>query len=127
MNAESRAIVFAKTREYCLKLSELLNKCTQLKTSYLTGLRKSFIFRVVFKIAVLGAQSGIAEGGQNASQQKKAIIDFTEGRVKALCATTVAEEGLDIPACNLIIEYNNVANDIGRIQRRGMNLQFLKD
>lgn len=39
--------------------------------------------------------------------------------MKALVATSVAEEGMDISACNLIIKYNVVGSERTMIQRRG--------
>lgn len=41
------------------------------------------------------------------------------GEVKAVVATSVAEEGMDITTCNLIIKYNNVGSERTMIQRRG--------
>lgn len=43
---------------------------------------------------------------------------FGKGDVNLLIATTVAEEGLDIPACNFVIRYGLVTNEIAMIQVR---------
>ena len=53
------------------------------------------------------------------NQQEHILDRFREGSCKLMIATTVAEEGLDISACNLIINYNYSTNDIGHIQRMG--------
>ncbi len=47
------------------------------------------------------------------------LQDFRAGVVNCLVATNVAEEGLDIAECNLVIFYDNVASDIRFIQRSG--------
>lgn len=41
---------------------------------------------------------------------------FGNGEVNLLIATTVAEEGLDIPECNFVIRYGLVTNEIAMIQ-----------
>lgn len=39
-----------------------------------------------------------------------------DGDINLLIATTVAEEGLDIPECNFVIRYGHVTNEIAMIQ-----------
>lgn len=53
------------------------------------------------------------------ASQNDALEMFRSGEVKMLVATSVAEEGIDIPECNLIIKYNYVGNEITTIQTRG--------
>ena len=49
-------------------------------------------------------------------QQTQAITDFHSGKVNLLVATSVAEEGLDVPACNLVIRFQHVSNEIAKTQ-----------
>ena len=44
---------------------------------------------------------------------------FKNGRHKLIVATTVAEEGLDISKCNVVIRYEHVTNETARIQTKG--------
>ena len=55
--------------------------------------------------------------------QKDALEYFEGGRYKIIIATSVAEEGLDITKCNLVIRYEHVTNEIVRLQSRG-NMYF---
>ena len=63
-------------------------------------------------------QSGAA-GGQSSQEQQQMRNDFDHGNIKVLVVTSVAEEGVNIAACNLIIKYNNVGSERSMIQRRG--------
>lgn len=51
--------------------------------------------------------------------QNELITLFKEGEHKVIMATSVAEEGLDIPTCNLVIRYDHVTNETAMIQSRG--------
>lgn len=64
-----------------------------------------------------GSQSG--KKGLTQKEQKKRIKSFKEGDYQVLISTSVAEEGIDIPAVDLVILYEPVPSDIRMIQRRG--------
>ena len=55
------------------------------------------------------------------ADQASALKSFRDGKCKILIATSVAEEGLDIRECNLVIMYNYVTGEVGRIQRAGLS------
>jgi Fanconi anemia group M protein len=66
---------------------------------------------------------GRAEGkhGPRMSQdeQMKTLKAFREGVYNVLVATSVGEEGLDIPECGLVVFYEPAVSGIRYIQRRG--------
>jgi Fanconi anemia group M protein len=66
---------------------------------------------------------GRAEGkhGPRMSQdeQMKTLRAFRDGMYNVLVATSVGEEGLDIPECGLVIFYEPAVSGIRYIQRRG--------
>ncbi|MHB8560561.1 MAG: helicase-related protein, partial [Thermoplasmataceae archaeon] len=57
--------------------------------------------------------------GINQKKQEGIIRGFREGEFNVLVATSVAEEGLDIPSTDLVIFYEPVPSEIRTIQRRG--------
>ena len=57
--------------------------------------------------------------GMTQVDQKDVMKGFQEGNYNILVATSVAEEGLDVPACNLVIRFQHVSNEIARKQTQG--------
>ncbi|KUL90852.1 hypothetical protein ZTR_00903 [Talaromyces verruculosus] len=69
---------------------------------------------------LVGIRSGDL-GGMNSTyhQQFKATVDFRKGELNCLFATSVAEEGLDIPDCNLVVRFDLYETLIQYVQSRG--------
>ena len=67
----------------------------------------------------VGQQSKGSDKGLTQKQQIKLLDDFREGIYNTLVGTSVAEEGLDIAECDLVIFYDVVPSAIRSIQRRG--------
>jgi len=76
------------------------------------------------KLIELGVNAEILIGkaGETGLKQEKQIETvqrFRDGITKALVATKVGEEGLDISEVNLVIFYDNVPSSIRFVQRKG--------
>jgi Fanconi anemia group M protein len=57
--------------------------------------------------------------GMTQKQQQKTLSRFESGTFNVMVATSIAEEGLDVPQVDLVVFYEPVASDIRLIQRRG--------
>ncbi|NXP84330.1 IFIH1 protein, partial [Passerina amoena] len=104
---EPRGIIFTKTRLSAFALYQWIKDNPKfeevgIKAHYLIG---------------SGHKSEMKPMTQN--EQREVIDNFRCGSVNLLIATTVAEEGLDIPECNIIIRYGLVTNEIAMVQARG--------
>ena len=66
-----------------------------------------------------GQASRDGEKGLTQKEQKEIIKAFKIGEYDVLLSTSVAEEGLDIPAVDLVILYEPVPSEVRMIQRRG--------
>ncbi|KAJ7329142.1 hypothetical protein JRQ81_015316 [Phrynocephalus forsythii] len=75
----------------------------------------------------LGIKSGVLTGAGYSSytkhmtqqEQQNVIQHFRKGALNVLFSTSVAEEGLDIPECNIVIRYGLMTNEIAMMQARG--------
>uniref|UniRef100_A0A8C2ZTD4 RNA helicase n=1 Tax=Cyclopterus lumpus TaxID=8103 RepID=A0A8C2ZTD4_CYCLU len=101
----SKGILFSKTRKsiHCLYDWILTNEALQ---------------EAGIKAAILtGAGNGITYMTQN--EQADTIRKFRQGTINLLISTSVAEEGLDIPECNLVVRYGLLTNEIAQQQASG--------
>lgn len=50
------------------------------------------------------------------NEQQDVIALFRSGELNLLFSTSVAEEGLDIPECNIVVRYGLMTNEIAMVQ-----------
>ncbi|MCK4365437.1 MAG: DEAD/DEAH box helicase [Thermoplasmatales archaeon] len=98
----SKIIIFTHYRDTSAYISNLLENVTRAKPSRFIG---------------QAAKEG--DKGLTQKEQAKVIQRFKDGEYNILIATSVAEEGLDIPSTDLVIFYEPIPSEIRSIQRRG--------
>jgi ERCC4-related helicase len=67
----------------------------------------------------VGQATKDSEKGLSQKKQIAALSRFREGEFKVLIATSVGEEGLDVPSTDMVIFYEAVPSEIRSIQRKG--------
>jgi ERCC4-related helicase len=67
----------------------------------------------------VGQATKDADKGLTQKKQIAALTRFREGTFKVLIATSVGEEGLDVPSTDMVIFYEAVPSEIRLIQRKG--------
>ena len=70
-------------------------------------------------VKFFGQASKDGEKGLTQKEQKAIIKAFRMGEYDVLLSTSVAEEGIDIPAVDLVVLYEPVPSEVRMIQRRG--------
>ncbi len=67
----------------------------------------------------VGQASRDAEKGLSQKEQIASLARFRGGEFRCLVATSVGEEGLDVPSTDMVIFYEAVPSEIRSIQRKG--------
>ncbi|MBU0497141.1 MAG: DEAD/DEAH box helicase [Candidatus Thermoplasmatota archaeon] len=101
-NAQSKIIVFTHYRD-----------TSQFVHDRLTNLSH------VHPVRFVGQAGKGVDKGMTQKEQLRILQEFKEGGYNVLIATSVAEEGLDIPSTDLVVFYEPVPSEIRTIQRRG--------
>ncbi|CAK7565274.1 MAG: Dicer-like protein 1 [Sporothrix epigloea] len=103
--SKTRCIVFVEQRYTATLLADLFQqeslKISNLRTGVLIGGSSSDISKNTFRTQLL------------------TLCNFKRGLVNCLFATSIAEEGLDIPDCNLVVRFDLYRTMIQYIQSRG--------
>ncbi|NWY47505.1 DHX58 helicase, partial [Sylvia atricapilla] len=103
----SRGIIFTSTRQSAYSLLSWLQTTATLRGQHI-------------RAAVLtGAGYSNQTRHMTQNEQQDVIKQFREGALNLLFSTSVAEEGLDIPECNIVVRYGLMTNEIAMMQARG--------
>ena len=98
----SRVIVFSHFRDTVDEIVSRLNDFSAIQPERFVGQAKR-------------------EGSSGLSQKEQLLVlqRFRDGECNVLVATSVGEEGLDVPRADLVIFYEPIGSEIRTIQRRG--------
>ena len=101
-NPDSKILIFTEYRDTVENLLQVLGSIENLDVD-----------------KFIGQSSRGKRKGMNQKQQLEQLRKFREGEINVLVATSVGEEGLDVPSADLVILYEPVPSAIRAIQRRG--------
>ena len=104
----SKIIVFTQFRDTASIISKNLNLIPKINSKVFIGQTKK------------------QDTGLSQKEQKKIIQEFKENKINVLCATSIGEEGLDIPEVGSVVFYEPVGSAIRAIQRRGRTARLNK-
>ena len=112
-NPKAKIIIFGQFRSTVTRIAKELNTIPNINAKVFIGQAK--------KTNKAGEESGLSQ-----KEQSQIIEEFKTGKVNAMCATSIAEEGLDIPEVNTVIFYEPIPSAIRKIQRTGRTARLMK-
>jgi Fanconi anemia group M protein len=107
-NPKNKTIVFSQYRDTVIKIAEELNSIENINAKVFVGQAKK-------------QGSGLSQ-----KEQQEIIKEFRDSKINIICATSIAEEGLDIPEVNSVIFYEPIPSAIRKIQRAGRTARLMK-
>ena len=99
---DSRLIVFTQYRDTVRSILKILRKHSGIRVE-----------------RFVGQSEREGDSGMTQEQQREALEQLRNGEFNVLVATSIAEEGLDIPEVDHVVFYEPVPSEIRYIQRRG--------
>jgi len=103
-----KIIVFSQYRDSVITICKELNN----------------LYNVTARVFV-GQTKKEDDSGLSQKEQQQIIRDFSNSEFNVLCATSIGEEGLDIPEVNAVIFYEPVPSAIRKIQRAGRTARLM--
>ena len=99
---DSRGLFFVRDIEHTHYIVEWLNKSARLK-------------QLIRPASICGH----SRHGMTKEEQVIIIEGFKNGKFNVLSTTSVLEEGLDVPECNMVIRFQIMSNEIAEVQAQG--------
>jgi len=112
-NPRNKVIIFSQFRSTAVKISKEINE--------IPGINARVFVGQSIKKMKSGEEIGLSQKEQNAM-----INEFKEGKINVLCATSIGEEGLDIPEVNAVVFYEPIPSAIRKIQRAGRTARLME-
>lgn len=100
-NRRSKILIFTQYRDTARHIVEILSR-NNISTCRFVGQAKR-----------------MGDEGMTQETQERVLEEFRRGDFQVLVATSIAEEGLDIPEVDLVVFYEPIPSEIRYIQRRG--------
>ena len=107
-NPKNKTIIFSQYRDTVVKICKEVNTIKDIKAKVFIGQAKK------------------QNLGLSQKEQQEIIKEFRDGKINVICATSIAEEGLDIPEVNSVIFYEPIPSAIRKIQREGRTARLMK-
>jgi len=123
-NPNAKLIVFTQFRDTASVIAERLNKLRGQGISSKVFVGQANKSSKSNKNNSNNSDSGAK--GLSQKEQKRLIQEFSRGEFNVLTATSIAEEGLDIPEVNSVIFYEPIPSAIRSIQRKGRTARLMK-
>lgn len=106
-----KVIVFSQYRDTITKICKTLNEIPNVNAKVFIGQAKK-------------NKSGLSFG-LSQKEQQEIINEFKQGKINLICATSIGEEGLDIPEVNAVVFYEPIPSAIRKIQRAGRTARLM--
>ncbi len=107
-NKNNKTIIFTQFRDTAKVLADRLSQNSDIKPAIFIGQAKK------------------KNLGLSQKEQKAIIEQFKTNEINTLIATSIGEEGLDIPEVNLVLFYEPIPSAVRSIQRRGRTARLSK-
>ena len=105
-NPSSKGIIFVRTKNHALSICKWMENLPESQ-------------QYAIKPRLITGHTRETGTGMTQVEQNEVMTSFRESGCNLLIATSVAEEGLDVPACNLVIRFQHVSNEIAKTQTQG--------
>ena len=111
-NQQAKLIIFTQFRDTASLICHRLSQLPACKPSIFVGQAKK--------------ETRYGSTGLSQKEQKQIIDKFKNNEINCLIATSIGEEGLDIPEVNAVIFYEPIPSAIRKIQRAGRTARLSK-